>query len=105
MLRATSEIAVATSVRLVPARPACAAMSRPRCRAVTMSESWAIGTRVSAGMVAASPHPAGEQLETLLEVERGGDAVERQAELDHRERDVGLDADDDRRGAAQLGRL
>jgi hypothetical protein len=45
MLRATSEIAVAISVRSVPAKPTLAASSRTACRAVTMSASTRIGIR------------------------------------------------------------
>ena len=40
-------------------------------------------------------------LESFLEVEGRGDALEREAHLHHREGDVGLDPDDHRAGAAQ----
>ena len=39
--------------------------------------------------------------ETLLEIERGCDAFERESQLHHRKRHVRLDADDDRLRAAQ----
>jgi hypothetical protein len=42
-----------------------------------------------------------EVRESLLEVEGGRDAFEREPELDHRKGDLRLDADDDRFRAAQ----
>src|SRR5207253_1918725 len=105
MCRASSEIAVATTARSVEDSPHCAASSRPFWRAVTMSTSAPTGTRTSTGIAAAfTPgclsRPA-EVRESLLEVERGRDAFEREPELDHRKRDLRLDADDDRLRAAQ----
>src|SRR3989442_529796 len=47
MLRASSEIAVAMRVRWLFEKPICWASARPRWRAVTMSTSESIGTRVS----------------------------------------------------------
>src|SRR5207249_5346216 len=49
MLRASSEIAVAITVRSLPANPSAAARARPRCRAVTMSAEELIGTTLWAG--------------------------------------------------------
>src|SRR6266567_4161531 len=105
MLRAISEIAVAIRVRSLPENPTSTANSRPLWRAVTMSASRSTDTRVSSATVAALPHLDLEQLEPFLEIERGIDPAERQAELDHRHRDLRLDADDDGPCAAQLGRL
>src|SRR4051794_3898723 len=106
MLRATSEIAVAMIVRSLPEKPARAARSRPFCRAATMSPSRLMGTQVSScatgGIFA---FPGGQQLQTLLEIERGGDVVERQSELGHGDCHVRLDADDHRLRAAQPDRV
>src|SRR5919202_4814119 len=106
MLRATSEIAVASSVWSVELSWSSAASSRARWRAVTTSASDSMAMRLStsAGTVARLP-PRLEQREALLEVERGLHVLEAHAELDHRERDLGLDADDHRLGAAQPGHL
>src|SRR5512143_352731 len=105
MFRATSEMAVAMSVCSVFERPLAAASSRPFWRAVTMSPSCSMGTSVSPKP---SPAIARAPLELLvherhaqLEVERGRYALQRQAELDHREGHVGLDPDHDRLRAAQ----
>src|SRR5438132_3888521 len=105
MFRASSEIAVATTARSVTYSPHCAASSRPFWRAVTMSTSEPTATRTSTGIAAAfTPgrfsRPA-EVRESLLEVERGRHAFEREPELDHRECDLRLDADDDRLRTAQ----
>src|SRR3954447_12151422 len=107
MLRATSEIAVASSVWSVLVSSSPAASSRARWRAVTTSESDSIAIRVSAPSavtVAQSP-PVLQKREALFEVERGLDVVEVHAQLHHRERDLRLDADDHRLGAAQTGHL
>src|SRR5437879_5993101 len=114
MLRASSEIAVATRVRLLFEKPICWARARPRWRAVTMSWSESIGTRVSSFTEACPrastrcPDITGDLLgspiqerEALFEVERGRHPLQRQAELHHGEGDLGLDADDDGLGAAQ----
>src|SRR4051794_37340461 len=105
MLRAISEMAVAMMVRSLPAKPIWAARSRPVCRAATISPSRSMGTRVPSGVTGGLVHQGPQHLEALIEVERGGDTFEREAELDHGEGHVGLDADDDHGGAAQLGGL
>ena len=46
-----------------------------------------------------------EEIQTFLQVQGGGDRSGAHAELHHRERDVGLDADDDGVRAAQAGHL
>src|SRR6266571_1039487 len=114
MLRASSEMAVATMVRLLLEKPICSARARPRWRAVTMSWSESIGTRVSsftgdcprtsaggAGTAADLLVPPIQKSESLFEVERGRHPLHRQAELHHGEGDLRLDADDDGLGAAQ----
>src|SRR3712207_6783149 len=102
MLRATSEIAVASSVWsvLVSSRPA--ASSRARWRAVTTSASDSMAMRVSASAATvARPLLALQQRQSLLEVERRLHVLEVHAELHHGERDLGLDAHDDGLGASQ----
>src|SRR5438034_7551371 len=89
MFRASSEIAVATTARSVEGNPHCAASSRPFWRAATMSESESIDTRTSSAM-SANFMPRALPLaikvcEALFEVQRGRHALEREAQLDHRE--------------------
>src|SRR5690349_21633627 len=102
MLRAISEIAVAMRVRSLPEKPMCWASSRPFCRASTMSLSRAMTTfaisAVTGRLVVRAQAQAGA---AFIEVERRGNAVKREAELDHGEGDVGLDADDYGVGTAQ----
>src|SRR5919199_2963431 len=106
MLRATSEIAVASSVWSVEESASEAASSRARWRAVTTSASDSIGIRLSwSSATRAGLLPGLQQREALLEVQGGLDVLEAHAELDHRERDLGLDADDHRLGAAQARHL
>src|SRR6058998_2841557 len=108
MLRAISEMAAAMTVWSPLENPASAASSRPFCRALTTSTSAVIGTSSSSATgvtpldaLAALPGLPIQEGEPLLEVERGRDPLERQAELHHRESDLGLDADDHRLSAAQ----
>src|SRR2546425_3775334 len=104
MLRASSEIAAAITVWSPLEKPASAATLRPCWRAVTTSTSDAIGTRSSSttvdvaraalaalGALASDPIQEGQP---LLEIERGRDTLERQAELDHCKGHLGLDPDD-----------
>src|SRR5919112_6298776 len=102
MLRATSEIAVASSVWSVLVSSSAAASSRARWRAVTTSASDSIGIRSSAGSgtTVRGPFLGLQQCQTLLEVQRRLDVLEVHPELNHRERDLGLDADHHRLGAA-----
>src|ERR1041385_6151125 len=103
MFRAISEIAAAITVWSPLENPASAARSRPRCRAVTTSTSAAIGISNSSATGEAS-RPAVdadlgldvEERQTLFQVEGRGHALERQPELHHRERDLGLDPHDHR---------
>src|SRR5437879_1174649 len=106
MLRASSEMAVAISVASLTVKPVCSATARPCCRAVTTSLSDAIRIWVSAakGNTAPSVHAARFLLQVrqaFLQIERGGDVLQRQSELYHREGDLRLDTDDDGSGAAQ----
>src|SRR3954449_6689920 len=102
MLRATSEIAVASSVWSVLVSSSFPAISRARWRAVTTSASDSIGMTDcgSSATVAGLPGPL-QQREPFLEVERGGHVLEAHPELHHREGHLGLDPDDDRLGSAQ----
>src|SRR5215510_13766877 len=105
MLRASSEIAVATTARSVDEKPTCDASSRPFCRAETTSESQSIATRTSSAMssnlLIVSLPLAVEVRKALFQIQRGRDPLEREPELDHRERHLRLDADDDGLGTAQ----
>src|SRR5439155_24576950 len=106
MLRATSEIAVAIMVTSVSEKVRRVASSRPAWRAVTMSSALSIRTTVSSAVMRTSARvTATEEVEALFEVERGVDVFERHAQLHHRERDLGLDADHHRLGAPQIGHV
>src|SRR5437870_6199475 len=114
MLRAISEMAAAMTVCSPLEKPATAANARPCCRASTTSTSAAIDRRSSSPTAARSPGfgfyealfgAAIEKGEALFEVQHGRDALQRQAELHHGERHVGLNPDDDRLGAAQTGHV
>src|SRR5919109_1991904 len=105
MLRATSEIAVASSVWSVLDSSSRDAIARACWRAVTTSASDSIGITdawSSATIAGLLPRPR-EQREPLLEVERRHHVLEGHAELHHGEGDLGLDPDDHGRGAAQPG--
>jgi hypothetical protein len=66
-----------------------------------MSESESIGTRTSSPILGGPPRPSVEHREGLVEIERGVERLEVQVELHHRDRNVGLDADDQGLCAAQ----
>src|SRR4051812_37356806 len=100
MLRAISEIAVASSVWSVLGMSRPTASARARWRAVTTSASDSIAIRSAAS---GAKEPLLEKREPLLEVQGGLHVLEAHAELDHRERDLRLDADDHGLGAAQPG--
>src|SRR5919204_894033 len=104
MLRATSEIAVATSVASVREKPSFAASARPSARAFTMSASASMAMRASSPILVHSLHTAFENRNALFEVERSVEGLEVELELHHRDGDVRLDAHDHRLGAAQLRR-
>src|SRR5215210_4102723 len=101
MLRATSEIAVASRVWSVELRSSSPASSRARCRAVTTSASDSIAMRLSACTFERLLELGAQQRQPLLEVKGGLHVLELHPELDHREGHLGLDAHDHRLGAAQ----
>src|SRR6266571_5021389 len=101
MLRATSEMAAATSVTSVPSKPNSVARERPRWRAVTMSRADVISTRVSFGMMKVPLGLPVQIGQTFLKIQCRADPFEGQAQLHHRKGHVGLDADDDRLSPAQ----
>src|SRR4030081_839135 len=110
MLRAISEMAAAMTVCSPLENPAAAASARPCCLASTTSTSAAIGSRSSSptatrwsleSRVLPAFGAAVQEGEAFLEVEHRRDALQRQAQLHHRERDVGLDPHDDRLRPAQ----
>src|SRR5215218_2474472 len=101
MLRATSEMAVASRVWSVELRSSSAASSRARWRAVTTSASDSIAIRLSASTVERLLELGPQERQALLEVECGLDVLELHPQLHHREGDLGLDAHDHRLGAAQ----
>src|SRR6476469_10025758 len=101
MLRATSEIAVARSVWSGELSSSSPASSRARWRAVTTSASDSMEIRLSASTVERLLELVLQQRQPLLEIEGGLDVLELHPELHHRERDLGLDADDHGLRAAQ----
>src|SRR4029450_13026973 len=105
MLRASSEMAVATTARSVVANPQCDASSRPFWRAAARSAGQAMGTRTSSAMgghlLAGALPLAVKVRKAFFQVQRGRDALEREPELDHRERHVRLNAHDDGLGPAE----
>src|SRR5712691_8972033 len=108
MLRAISEMAAAITVWSPLENPASAARSRPRCRAVTTSTSAATGISRSSPTVDASRSALDTELrlvveeqQAFLEIQRGGHALEREAELDHGECNLRLNPDDHGLRAAQ----
>src|SRR3954447_3734468 len=98
MLRAISEIAVASSVWSVLGMSRPIASWRARWRAMTTSASDSIAIRSAAS---GAKESSLEQREPLLEIQRRLDVLEAHPELDHRERHLGLDADDHGLRAAQ----
>src|ERR1043165_3722225 len=105
MLRAISEMAAAMTVWSPSEKPAWAASARPFWRALTISTSEATGWSVSSGTLETLLRQAIQEDQSFLQVQRGGDALERESELHHGEGDLGLDADDHRLGAAQPGHV
>src|SRR5712692_4005177 len=114
MLRASSEMAVAITVKSLPSKPNRAARARPSWRAATMSAADRMGTVITDRPMS-SPGPASSALgmrragvlqvvevgEPLLEVEGGGDVLKGEAELDHGKGHLGLDSHDHGLGAPQ----
>src|SRR3954454_22941325 len=100
MLRAISEIAVASSVWSVLGMSRPTASARARWRAVTTSASDSIAIRSAASGAKATRL---QEREPLLEIQRRLHVLEAHPELDHGERDFRLDPDDHGLGAAQPG--
>src|SRR5262245_18623932 len=104
MLRAISEIAVASSVWSVLGISSSTASARACWRAVTTSASEAMAIRSAwSGATVTWLLAALKQGQPLLEVERGLHVLEAHPELDHGERHLGLDPDDHRLGPPQAG--
>src|SRR5262249_52993064 len=96
MLRAISEIAVASSVWSVDGMSSSTASARARWRAVTTSASDSIAMRSGSKFARFL-----QQRQALFQIQGGVYGLEAHPELDHRERHLGLDAHDHRAGAAQ----
>src|SRR5712664_1417467 len=122
MLRASSEIAVAISVAWVAEYPSSTARSRPRWRAATISRSEVMGTVICAlskrtpsvmgpllftvtrwltpsafKPLASHPSALGSAVqvrEALLQIERGGHALQADTELGHGKGDFWLNPHD-----------
>src|ERR1043166_5615368 len=105
MLRATSDTAAAITVRSPEENPSEEATRRHSWRAVTMSTSAWIGIRCSAPTPRAPLGTLVEIGQAFLEIERGGHSAQREAQLHHGERDLGLDPHDHRLSAAQHDHL
>src|SRR6266851_8607881 len=101
MLRAISDIAVAINVRSVTEKLSRPASSRPRCRAMTMSWSFAMGTTISSTTEVGPLGQLVEERQSLLEIEGGVDLLKGEAKLHHRERHFRLYAHDHRGSSTQ----
>src|SRR5919197_4403413 len=101
MFRASSEIAVAIRAWSLRPKPSSAASARPLRRASTTSTSVTMGTLSSSDTSMSVQQSVADEVEPVVQVERGAHSLEEEAELDHREGDRGLDAHDDRLGPLQ----
>src|SRR5689334_9058584 len=109
MLRASSEMAVATSVAWPAENPNCSAMTRPSRRATTRSLSDLSGTRISISSFLSEATSAAmpgfllliEICQTFLKVQRGRNILQRNPKLHHGEGHLRLDAHDHGLRAAQ----
>src|SRR5688500_15955477 len=101
MLRASSEIAVAINASSAEGKPRLAPRERPACRALMMSRSELIRTRVSSAIGPFPFEPLIEELEPLVQPQLGLDVRESHSQLDHGEGHVGLNAHDARLSPAQ----
>src|SRR5918995_4891284 len=100
MFRAISEIAVAISVASVRLKPSRSASARACARAGTRSSSARMSTCTSSGIRRPSLDEAVEDPDRLVQVERGPQRLEVEAELDHGDCYIRLDADDHGLGPA-----
>src|SRR5260370_26291449 len=109
MLRASSEIAVATRVESISEKPNERASVRPFCRAATMSLSVWMGTRIVWFTVGQSLCTAFEFLvqvmQPFFQVQGGHHPLEGYAQLDHGEGHFRLDPNDDCLGPTQADHL
>src|SRR5689334_21197258 len=94
-------MAVAISARSAERKPSFPPSVRPAWRAVRMSMSDLIATRISSAITHAPLELVVEQAQPLLEVERRLYLGERDPELHHRERHLRLNTDNHRLGPAQ----
>src|SRR5579859_493985 len=101
ILRATSEMAVAITVRSLPLNPALAASCRPSSLAVTISAPELTAMRTSFFTGAFPLSSLVQQGQTFFEIQCSLHFSQRQAQLHHGKRNLGLDADDRRLGATQ----
>src|SRR6185436_2990082 len=102
MLRVTSEMAVAISVRSEPLKPAVRAMPRASSRAVTMSSDRWIGMRASFLIEHLALRVLVQVGKPFLQIKGRPHAFQGQTQLDHCEGDIRLDADNDCLRATQL---
>src|SRR4051812_8791131 len=110
ILRASSEMVVATSVASLAEKPNCSAITLPLRRAVTrsLSDCTCMQTTISRSVTTqATPRALllVEVSKAFFQVQGGGDIFERNPELLHRERDFGLNPDDHGFGAAQANHV
>src|SRR5688572_12614530 len=105
MLRASSEIAVATSVASVAEKPISSARLRPWRRAFTISMSDVTGTELSIlksdtsrAMLLEFPI---QIFQSFFEIERGRNLAESDTQLHHRKRNLRLYPHDHRLRAAE----
>src|SRR5579859_139509 len=102
ILRATSDIAVAITVRSEPLKPSSDASVRPFWRAVTISTAELTGTRNSFSMFQVSSGYAVEICQPFLQIKGCAYAFQRQPQLHHRKRNFRLDAHNHRFRAPQF---
>src|SRR6266852_5115587 len=109
MLRASSEIAVATRVESISEKPKESARARPFWRAATMSLSVLIGTRIAwftfGQSLGAAVEPVLQVVQAFFQIQGRHDSLQGYAQLDHGEGNLGLNPDDDRFGPAQADHL
>src|SRR5207237_1176113 len=107
MLRASSEIVVATSVASLAEKPSCSAITRPLRRAVTRSLSEVTWTHTTISRSVTTMLQARRNLllvqvrKPFLQIQGSTYIFQRDAELDHGKRHLRLDAHDHGFGAAQ----
>src|SRR6202521_1968801 len=105
MFRASSEMDVAMSVASPVEKPSSIARARPFCRAVTISWSELMATRISPALTVSLSVRVLEFLsqvsQTFLQVQRRSDAFQCQPKLHHCKRHFRLNPDYNRFRSAQ----